>query len=61
MIPSGLNSFSDTLHACICGWVKLLKLKLFSFLNNFLKDISGLVGSEDQAKASCMAWCVLSI
>lgn len=60
MILSGFNSFSDTLHACMCGWVKLLKLKLFSFLNNFLKDISGFVGGEDQAEASCMAGCVLS-
>lgn len=48
--------------ACVCvgGWTKLIKLKLFSFLDNFLKDISGFVGDEDQAKASCLAGCVLS-
>lgn len=60
VISSGLNSFSDTLHACVGGWTKLIKLKLFSFLDNFLKDISGFVGDEDQAKATCLAGCVLS-
>lgn len=73
MIPSSFNSFSDTLHACVGGWVTYRKLKLLSFLNNFLKDnlwrnpvskkkkiISGFVGDEDQAEASYLAGCVLS-
>lgn len=39
---------------CVCVGGKFIKLKLFSVLNNFLKDFSGFVGDEDQAEP--LAW-----